>query len=68
MRRRIFCKVLLVVVAVFGVLALSGVLSAQGNSDWAFEHVREVQERHTNRLMAIDGVATMMLFFVFLWS
>ena len=56
MTRRIFCKVLLVVVAIFGLLVLSGVLSAQGNRDWAFERVKEVQERNTNRLMAIDGV------------
>lgn len=56
MTRRIFCKVLLVVVAIFGLLVLSGVLSAQGNRDWAFEHVQEVQERNTNRLMAIEGV------------
>jgi hypothetical protein len=56
MTRRIFCKVLLVIVAIFGVLALSGVLSAQGNSENAFERVRDVQGRHTNWLMAIDGV------------
>ena len=56
MTRRIFCKVLLVVVAIFGVLVLSGVLSAQGNRDWAFEHVKEVQERNTERLMAMNGV------------
>jgi hypothetical protein len=56
MTRRIFCKVLLVIVAIFGVLVLSGVLSAQGNSENAFERVREVQERHTDWLMSIDGV------------
>jgi hypothetical protein len=56
MTRRIFCKVLLVVVAIFGLLVLSNVLLAQGNSENAFEHVREVQERNTARLMAIDGV------------
>jgi len=56
MTRRIFCKVLLVVVAIFGVLVLSGVLSAQGRSEDAFERVREVQERNTERLMAMDGV------------
>ena len=56
MTRRIFCKVLLVVVAIFGVLVLSGVLLAQGRSEDAFERVRDVQERHTDRLMAIDGV------------
>ena len=56
MTRRIFCKVLLVVVAIFGLLVLSGVLMAQGRSEDAFERVREVQERNTNWLMAIDGV------------
>jgi len=56
MTRRIFCKVLLVVVAVFGLLVLSGVLSAQGNRDWAFEHVKDVQERNIDRFMAMDGV------------
>ncbi len=56
MTRRIFCKVLLVVVAVFGLLVLSNVLLAQGNSENAFDRVREVQERHTDRLMAMNGV------------
>ena len=56
MTRRLFSKILLVVVAIFGLLALSGVLSAQGRSQDAFERVKEVQERHTDRLMAIDGV------------
>jgi hypothetical protein len=56
MTRRFFSKLLLVVVAVFGLLVLSSMLSAQGRSQDAFERVREVQERHTDRLMAIDGV------------
>ena len=56
MTRRIFCKVLLVVVAIFGLLVLSGVLSAQGRSEEAFEHVKDVQERNSDRLMAMDGV------------
>ncbi|MCH7558310.1 MAG: hypothetical protein IIB56_12765 [Planctomycetes bacterium] len=56
MTRRIFCKVLLVVVAIFGLLVLSGVLSAQGSSEDAFDRVREVQERNTGWLMAMDGV------------
>jgi hypothetical protein len=37
-------------------LALSGVLSAQGNSENAFERVREVQERNTERMLAKPGV------------
>jgi len=56
MTRRIFCKVLFVVVAIFGLLVLSNGLLAQGNSDWALEHAKEVQERNTNWLMAMDGV------------
>ena len=56
MSRRIFCTVLLVVVALLGLFVFSGVLSAQGNSDWAFERVRDVQERNTDWLMAIDDV------------
>jgi len=56
MTRRIFFKVLLVVVAVFSLLTLSGILLAQGSSEDAFDRVREVQERHTDRLMAIEGV------------
>jgi len=56
MTRRFFSKLLLVVVAVFGLLVLSSMLSAQGRSQDAFERVKEVQERHTDRLMAIEGV------------
>jgi len=56
MSRRIFCTVLLVAVAIFGLLFFSGILSAQGRSDGAFERVKEVQERHTNDLIAMDGV------------
>ncbi len=56
MTRRIFCKALLVVVVIFGLFVSSGVLSAQGNSDWAFDRVREVQGKHTDLLMAMDGV------------
>ncbi len=56
MSKRIFSKVLLVAVAIFGVLAISGVLSAQGLSHEAFERVREVQERHTDQLLEIKGV------------
>jgi len=56
MTRRLFSKILLVVVSIFGLLVLAGVLSAQGRSEDAFERVKEVQERHTDRLMAIDGV------------
>ena len=53
---RTFSKAFLIAVAVFGLLVLSGILPAQGRSADAFERVREVQERHTRRLMAIKGV------------
>ena len=56
MSKRIFPKVLLLVVAVFGLLVLSNVLSAQGISQEAFERVKEVQERHTAHLLGIKGV------------
>ena len=56
MSKRIFPKVLLVVVAIFGLLVFSGVLSAQGLSHEAFERVKEVQERHTDHLMEIKEV------------
>lgn len=56
MSTRIFPKVLLLVVAVFGLLVFSNVLSAQGLSQEAFERVKEVQERHTDQLLGIKGV------------
>ena len=57
MVRRTFCKILLAaVVAVFGLLALSGVLFAQGRSEDAFDRVAEIQERYTEALMARPGV------------
>jgi len=56
MSRRIFCKVLLVAVAVFSLLVLSSVLLAQGRSDEAFERAKVAQERHTDALMARPGV------------
>jgi hypothetical protein len=56
MLRRFLCKIVLIAVLVCGLLALSGVLLAQGHSEDAFERVREVQERHTDRLMAIEDV------------
>jgi len=56
MSRRIFGKVLLTVLAGFVLLVFSGILSAQGRSEQAFERVREVQERHTTHLMSVKGV------------
>ncbi len=48
---------MLVVTAVTAcLLVFSGMASAQGNSDNAFERVKEVQERHTEKLMAGEGV------------
>ena len=56
MLRRFFFKVLLVAIAVFSFLAFSEVLFAQGRSSEAFERVKEVQERHTLKLMTKEGV------------
>jgi len=56
MLRRVFCKILLVAIVIFSILALPGVLFAQGSSADAFERVAEVQERHTETLMAKQGV------------
>jgi len=56
MARGIFCKILLVVVVVFGLLVFSGVLLAQSSSEDAFERVKEVHQKYTDRLMAKEGV------------
>jgi hypothetical protein len=56
MSRRIFCKLLLMIFVLWGLLIPSGAVFAQGLSADAFERVRELQERHTERLMAIRGV------------
>jgi len=56
MTRRSVSRILLVIVAIFGLFVLSGVLLAQGNSETAFERVKAVQERHTDTLMGIKGV------------
>ncbi len=56
MSRRIFLKVVVLVAAVLGTLILSGAPAAQGSRDEAFERVKAVQEEHTERLMAIEGV------------
>ncbi|MHC4558509.1 MAG: fibronectin type III domain-containing protein [Planctomycetota bacterium] len=56
MSRRIFCKILLVAVAVLGLFVLSGVLLAQGRSADAFERVKAVQERNSERLIAMQDV------------
>ena len=56
MLRRVFCKLLLVVVVVFSLLVLSGVLLAQGRSEIGLARAIEVQEEHTARLLAKEGV------------
>jgi len=56
MLKRLFCKLILVAVVVFGLLAFSGILLAQGRNADALEHVRQVQQRNTNRLMAKEGI------------
>ncbi|MBN2271395.1 MAG: Ig-like domain-containing protein [Sedimentisphaerales bacterium] len=56
MTRRIITKILLVVIAAIGLFVLSGVLLAEGNSQTAFQRAKAAQERHTERLMALNGV------------
>ena len=56
MTRQVFLKAMVTVVAVFGLLVFPSVLAAQGNSQQAFEHVKAVQEAHTDALMARTGV------------
>ena len=56
MLRRFFCKIILIAVVLCGLFALSGVLFAQGRSEDALARAIEVQERHTNELMAKPGV------------
>jgi hypothetical protein len=53
-RRQLFQTFAAMMVAIC--LLLSAVVSAQGNSDNAFERVKEVQEQHTSELMAKAGV------------
>jgi len=52
--RRVFCKLLLVIVVLLW--AFSGMLSAQGRSEEALERAIAAQEKHTQVLMAKDGV------------
>ena len=54
-RRKLF-QVLVAAAVSICLLVLSGVVSAQGNSSNAFERVKEVQERHTDKLMEQDGI------------
>ena len=56
MTRRIISRILLVVAVAIGLFVLSGVLLAQGSSETAFERVKAVQERHTERFLALNGV------------
>jgi hypothetical protein len=56
MSRRRLLQVLLAATVAVCFLVFSTVSSAQGNSDNAFARVKEVQERHTERLMAMEGV------------
>jgi len=56
MSRRKWIQMLVVTAVTACLLLFSGLLSAQGNSEQAFERVREVQERNTAWLMALPGV------------
>lgn len=57
MSRRRLSQMLVAAVVAIWLLAVSGVVSAQGNSEEAFARVKAVQERHTEKLMAKPGVS-----------
>ena len=56
MTRKVFLKAMVTVVALLGLLVFPNALSAQGNSEAAFNRVKAVQEANTDALMAINGV------------
>lgn len=56
MSRRVLLRLLIVAIVVAAVFVSVGGLSAQGRSGDAFDRVREVQQRHTAKLMAQKGV------------
>jgi hypothetical protein len=56
MSRCTFFRFLFIIVVVLGVLGFSSVLFAQGRSDQAFEHVRQVQESNAERFLDIANV------------
>jgi len=56
MAKRSLFWILLAVALVCVVTLLSGSLRAQGKSANALQHAKEVQQKHTARLMAINGV------------
>ncbi len=56
MSRRSLLQMLVVAVVAACTLVFSGVLRAQGRSEEALAHVKEVQERHTEKLLAKEGV------------
>ena len=56
MSKTFFCKALLVIVAVFVLTVFSSVLLAQGPGDEPFERAKAAQEKHSPRLLAIDGI------------
>jgi hypothetical protein len=56
MSRRKWFQVCVAAILMACLPAFSGGASAQGNSANAFERVKEVQERHTKKLMEQDGV------------
>lgn len=56
MSRRTVLQHVLAFAAIVVIFLVSGPAFSQGNRDVAFERVREVQAKHTDRLLAIDGV------------
>jgi hypothetical protein len=56
MSRRKWFQMFIVTIVTALLLMFSGIVSAQGNSADAFAHVKEVQERYTDALLAREGV------------
>ena len=59
-RKKVQIAKSIISICIILLLIFSNVLSAQGRRDWAFEHVREVQERNSERFIQkkdIEGTA-----------
>ncbi|MBN1973029.1 MAG: hypothetical protein JW787_05285 [Sedimentisphaerales bacterium] len=56
MLMKLFNKISLILIITALILVFTGPIFAQGRSDQAFERVWQVQQRNTERLMAMNGV------------
>ena len=53
MLKKVFLFLLIVII---GILGFSDAVFAQGQNEWAFERVRQVQERNNARFMSREGI------------